>query len=102
VGQDKKSLGLLVWPNKEKLAETSITFKPNEDFNKNEKVKAYFMNMVKDIVSAQNGFKAFERISDMRFLPKPMEVGDELTNLYKMKRNVIIDKYKKLIDEMYD
>jgi long-chain acyl-CoA synthetase len=31
-----------------------------------------------------------------------MEVGDELTNLYKMKRNVISDKYSKLIKSMYE
>ena len=29
-------------------------------------------------------------------------VGDELTNLYKMKRNVISDKYAKLIKSMYE
>lgn len=31
-----------------------------------------------------------------------MEVGDELTNLFKMKRNVIHDKYKDLIKSMYN
>ena len=60
------------------------------------------MTAIKDIISGQNGFKSFERISDLRFLPKAMEVGDELTNLFKMKRNVISDKYSKLIKSMYE
>ena len=60
------------------------------------------MTAIKDIISGQNGFKSFERISDFRFLPKAMEVGDELTNLIKMKRNVISDKYASLIKSMYE
>ncbi len=101
VGQDQKSLGALIYPNLEKLAEAGITVSPNEDLNKNSRVVQHFAKIIKDTISTENGFKSFEKITDFRFLPKPMEVGDELTNLYKMKRNVIHEKYANLIKEMY-
>ena len=101
VGQDQKSLGALIYPNLEKLAEAGITVSPNEDLNRNSRVVQHFAKIIKDTISTENGFKSFEKITDFRFLPKPMEVGDELTNLYKMKRNVIHEKYANLIKEMY-
>lgn len=102
VGQDQKSLGALIYPNMEKLAEAGINVSPTEDLNKNSRVVQHFAKIIKDIVSTDNGFKSFEKVTDFRFLPKPMEVGDELTNLFKMKRNVISDKYAGLIKEMYN
>jgi long-chain acyl-CoA synthetase len=102
VGQDQKSLACLIWPDVEKLKEAGWTLNWGDDLNKNEKLRSHYMTAIKDIISGGNGFKSFERISDFRFLPKAMEVGDELTNLYKMKRNVISDKYSSLIKDMYN
>jgi long-chain acyl-CoA synthetase len=101
VGQDQKSLGALIYPDKEKLIEAGFDVKDGEDLNKNSKVVQHFTKIIKEIVSSENGFKGFEKVTDFRFLPKPMEVGDELTNLFKMKRNVITDKYANLIKDMY-
>ncbi|MCB1159625.1 MAG: AMP-binding protein, partial [Leptospiraceae bacterium] len=101
VGQDQKSLTALIWPDYEKMAEAGLKFSKDENLNNNKEVKAHFAKIVKSMVSSENGFKSFEKLSDFRFLPKAMEVGDELTNLYKMKRNVISDKYASLIKEMY-
>lgn len=97
VGQDHKTLGALVWPNLEKLgvSESQVkNLKPHSDeWN-------IIHKEMKRLVNAESGFKSFERVTNFRFLPKPMEVGDELTNLFKMKRNIISDKYDKLIGEM--
>ncbi|HNH07876.1 MAG TPA: AMP-binding protein, partial [Leptospiraceae bacterium] len=101
VGQDQKSLGALIYPNLERLVEAGFQIKPGEDLNKNAKVVTHFSKIIKDTISSENGFKGFEKVTDFRFLPKPMEVGDEMTNLYKMKRNVITDKYANLIKEIY-
>ncbi len=101
VGQDQKSLGCLIWPEVDKLKELGFPINYGDDLNKNEKLRSHYMTAIKDIISGNNGFKSFERISDFRFLPKAMEVGDELTNLFKMKRNVISDKYKSLIADIY-
>jgi long-chain acyl-CoA synthetase len=101
VGQDQKSLGALIYPNLEKLTEMGFNVKQGEDLNKNSRVVQHFTQIIKDSVSTNNGFKSFEKVTDFRFLPKAMEVGDEVTNLFKMKRNVIFDKYAALIKEMY-
>ncbi|TGN18734.1 AMP-dependent synthetase/ligase [Leptospira idonii] len=101
VGQDQKSLTALIWPDKERLKESGITFQEGEDLNQNKEVRNFYQNIIKKQISSENGFKSFEKLTDFRFLPKAMEVGDELTNLYKMKRNVIHDKYKSLISSMY-
>lgn len=102
VGQDKKTLTALIWPNLEKVKEVAgIAVDPKSDLNAHATLREHFSKIIKRQVSAENGFKGFERVTDFRFLPKPMEVGDELTNLLKMKRNVIADKYAKLIDSMY-
>jgi long-chain acyl-CoA synthetase len=102
VGQDKKTLTALVWPNLDKVKEVAgISADPKSDLNANKELVDHFSKIVKRQVSADNGFKGFERVTDFRFLPKPMEVGEEITNLFKMKRNFIADKYAKLIDSMY-
>jgi long-chain acyl-CoA synthetase len=101
VGQDQKSLGALIYPNLEKLTEAGFDVKQGEDFNKNSKVVQLYAKIIKDSISTNNGFKSFEKVTDFRFLPKAMEIGDEITNLYKMKRNVITEKYSALIKDIY-
>ncbi|MGV3667503.1 MAG: AMP-dependent synthetase/ligase [Leptospira bouyouniensis] len=102
VGQDQKSLTALIWPDKERMKEAGLQWKEGEDLNQNKDIRAFYQNIVKKQISSENGFKSFEKLSDFRFLPKAMEVGDELTNLFKMKRNLIHDKYKDLIKSMYN
>jgi len=102
VGQDQKSLTALIWPDKDRMKEAGLQWKDGEDLNLNKDVRLYYQNIIKKQISSENGFKSFEKLSDFRFLPKAMEVGDELTNLFKMKRNVIHDKYKELIKSMYN
>lgn len=101
VGQDRKTLGALIWPDIEKLKAAGFSISENEDLNKNEAVRKEIQKVIKSIVTTDNGFKAFEKVTGFQFLPKPMEVGDELTNLFKMKRNVIANKYADLIEKIY-
>lgn len=98
VGQDKKFLCALIVPSLDQLKDYGSTY---EELAKNEEVLKIFRNEVKRLVSGEAGFKSFEKIVDIRLLPKPFEVGDELTNLFKLKRHVITEKYSKLIEEMY-
>lgn len=102
VGQDQKSLTALIWPDKDRMKEAGLSTKEGEDLNQNKELRLYYQNIIKKQISSENGFKSFEKLTDFRFLPKAMEVGDELTNLFKMKRNVIHDKYKDLIKSMYN
>ncbi len=98
VGQDKKALGALIVPSLEYFKDKGAT---HEALSKNEEVYRMVRDEVKNIVSAEGGFKAFERVTDVRLVPKPFEVGDELTNLFKLKRHLITEKYSALIESMY-
>ena len=99
VGQDKKYLTALIVPNPEAMSEygdSHAAIAANSDAQKMMQAE------VKTLISAQAGFKSFERVVDCRLLPKPFEVGDELTNIFKLKRHIITDKYHDLIESMYD
>ena len=99
VGQDKKYLAALVVPSLEQFKDYGETL---EEIAKNEEVAKLLRNEVKKLVSSEAGFKSFEKVVDVRLLPKPFEVGDELTNLFKIKRHVVTDKYQDMINTMYD
>lgn len=98
VGQDQNFLGALVVPVLEKFKEHGST---HADLARNEIVRRAILKEVKASVSAQNGFKSFEKVSDIRLLPKTFEVGDELSAKMSMKRHVIAAKYRALIESMY-
>ena len=103
-GQDKKHLTVLIWPNYDQLLDAGFDvheFDATEDLNQNLEVVKLFRDIISDLISEKNGFKAFERIGGFRFIPDRLRVGTELTNLNKIKRNVVHQKYSLLIDSMY-
>ena len=105
VGQDKKTLGALIVPHMEKLKEWAvgqhISFENDDDLLTKLPITKLLRQEIKEKGSKKTGFKPFERVVDFRLVPKPFEVGDELTNLLKMKRHVISEKYKRLIEDIY-
>lgn len=105
VGQDKKSIGALIVPNEEELktwAQTNnIAAKTLEELVKDKDVYTMFKKEVQKLVSYDNGFKNFERITDFRLLTKPFEKGVELNNTLKLRRHVVADIYAELIEEIY-
>ncbi|NDW17858.1 long-chain fatty acid--CoA ligase [Dysgonomonas sp. 216] len=51
----------------------------------------------------QAHFAPFEKVKKFALLPEPFSMeGGELTNTLKMKRRFIADKYKDIIDKMYE
>ena len=98
VGQDQKFLGALIVPVLDKFKEYGST---HEELAKNPEVHKTIMADIKASITTENGFKSFEKIGDIRLLPKTLEVGDELSAKMSMKRHVITEKYQDLIDSMY-
>lgn len=98
VGQDRKYLSALVVPSVEHLKDYGASI---EDLAKNAEVQRLIRDEVKKLISNEAGFKSFEKVVDVRILPKAFEVGDELTNLFKLKRHVVTEKYRDLIESMY-
>jgi len=101
VGQDQKFLGVLVVPSVEEFKKFGIPSETVEELSRNPEVQRVVKEEVSRLISNESGFKAFERVQDVRIVPKTFEVGDEMTNLFKLKRHIITDKYKELIDSIY-
>lgn len=106
VGQDKKTLGALIVPNvdrvKEELGDSLQVPEDLAAWNESKELHKFFASIVKDAVSTQNGFKAFEKVTTFAFLPKELEKGKEMTETMKIKRNVVLEQYESLIEHMYN
>ncbi len=98
VGQDQKFLGALVVPALEPFAASGAT---HAELAKSENIRQAILQEIKNTLNEDNGFKTFERVGDIRLLPKTFDVGDELSAKMSMKRHVISEKYQALIDSMY-
>ncbi|WP_244935786.1 AMP-binding protein [Leptospira bouyouniensis] len=106
VGQDKKTLSALILLNLEKLEnylnDNSINIDlKNVIYNEEEIIQKLIRDEVKHFVSDKNGFKSFERISNIYILQNPFVVHDELTQTQKVKRNRVQEKYYNEIESMY-
>jgi long-chain acyl-CoA synthetase len=102
VGQDEKNLGALIVPSVEALKAGGFAVEDLTSAENNPRIAEAINAEVRRLVSREQGFKPFEFILAWRFVPKPFEVGDELTATFKPKRHVITEKYSALIDEMYE
>lgn len=101
VGQDQKFLGALIVPAMDGFRAAGIQAANSAELAANPTARELMEAEIRRIVSADNGFKSFERIGDFRFLAKPFEVGRELTATFKLKRHVITDENTALLAEMY-
>lgn len=105
VGQDMKFLAALIVPNEEKVLETAeqkgITYFEREDLLNNPEIQELINQEIQSLVNLKTGFKNFEQIFRFKLLPKPFEVGQELTHSLKVRRSVVEDIYKKEIKELF-
>ena len=101
VGQDEKFMTALVVPSVDGFKDAGIEAADLKALSEMQEAKDRIGKEIKSEISADNGFKSFERVPDFRLLPAAFEVGEELTNLHKLKRHIITEKYKDLIAEMY-
>lgn len=101
VGQDQKSLGALLVPSVEGFRAAGLKTSGVADLIAREDAHRMAEAEVRRLICAEAGFKPFERIVVWRFVAKPFEVGEELTNTFKVKRHVISDLYAPLIAEMF-
>jgi len=101
VGQDQKALAALIVPSFEHFRQAGFTESTAAELAANPKAGHLIDEDIRNLINHSNGFKAFERITAWRLVPKPFEVGDEMTNTFKLKRHVITDRYAHLIAEMF-
>ena len=101
VGQDQKALGVLIVPSFEHFRQAGVNATSASELQANAEARQLMEADIRQLINHERGFKSFERISDFRFVPKPFEVGEEMTNTFKLKRHVITEKYRPLIESMY-
>jgi len=102
-GAGEKYTGALIVPAfsalKEWCSEHGVAFNGNESIIKNVKVIA----LIKDAVERYNqNFNQVEQIKKFELLPREWSVeGGELTPTLKLKRKVILEKYRDAIERIY-
>ena len=102
-GAAQKFTGALIVPAfnalKEWCGEHGVEYTGNEKIIRNEKI----VNLIKDAVERYNqNFNQVEQIKKFELLPYEWSVeGGELTPTLKLKRKVIMEKYKDAIERIY-
>lgn len=106
MGQDKKGLVALIVPDKssvEKFAhEQNVQYDNYPELLKHKEIVALFLSEIRKKISLENGFRAFERIFNFKLLPESFKVGEELSIKMEISRFKIEEKYKDVLQEMYD
>lgn len=104
IGDGRKFVSALITPNYEALEEWAtkhnIEYSGREELVTNKEVNAM---VSRHIEALQKDFAYFEKVKRFTLLAEPfsLENGD-LTNTLKIKRKVVAEKYKEIIDHMYD
>ncbi|MCF6182479.1 long-chain fatty acid--CoA ligase [Lutibacter sp.] len=104
IGDQQKYVTALAVPSFENLKkyalEHKITFKNIEELINHNQIKELFEKRFEEL---QKEFSRFEKIKKFTLLPKEFSIeAGEITATLKLKRKVILKKYKALIDKMYN
>ncbi len=103
IGDSRKFISALVVPNFEKLEEyakqNNISFEDHCDLVKKEEIVRFIQEQVDR--SAPN-LASYEKVKKIALLDKEFEIEKgEITPTLKVKRNIVEEKYKSIIDAMY-
>ena len=105
VGQDQKVLGALIVPNEEQVMgycrDAGLDCATYAEALIHDEIRSLLACEIRRLVSAERGFKAYERVRRFALLPEPFSVGRELTHTLKMRRNVIAEIYSGEIAAMF-
>lgn len=104
IGDQKNYVTALTVPSFEALKQYAnqhkISFSSIEDLIANNQIKDMFTKRFEEL---QKEFSGFEKIKKFTLLPKEFSIdAGEITATLKLKRKVIQQKYKELIDKMYN
>lgn len=103
IGDKRKFISALVVPNFEKLVEyadaNNINYSDYSDLVENDQI----MNFVEsEINRATPGLASYEKVKKVALLDREFEIEKgEITPTLKVKRNIIEQKYKGIIDTIY-
>jgi long-chain acyl-CoA synthetase len=103
IGDKKRFVSALIVPNFEKLEQyaqaSGIEYKSLKDLVENQKIINFMMS---EIERYSANFASYERVKKIILLERDFEIEKgELTPSLKVKRNIVEDKYKDMIDKIY-
>ena len=103
VAEGKPFVTALIIPNFEALQEViskmNIPFTSWQGIVDSEKIKEFYREKIDEI---QKGLSGFEKVKKFVLMPAEFEINSgEITPTLKVKRNVVLQKYSKLVDKMY-
>lgn len=103
LGNDRNYITALIVPSfplvEEFAREHGIAFSSKEELLRNPKVNHLFEER---ITAIQQELAPYQQVKKFRLLPKEFTIDSgEFTSTLKVKRKVVAQKYKALIDEMY-
>jgi long-chain acyl-CoA synthetase len=103
VGDKRKFISALIIPNLEKLEDyakaSKISFESIRDLVKKEEIIDF---MLAEVDKSTTNLARYEKIKKIALLDREFEFGDvEVTPTLKVKRNIVEEKYKDLIDSLY-
>lgn len=103
IGDSRKFISALVVPNFEKLEEyakqNNISFEDHCDLVKNEEIVRFIQEQVDRSVP---NLASYEKVKKIALLDKEFEIEKgEITPTLKVKRNIVEEKYRGVIDAMY-
>jgi long-chain acyl-CoA synthetase len=101
IGQDKKFLSVLIVPAVEEFKAIGLPVQDLQELANNPQANKIVREEIKKMTAEHNGFKRYEQIRDFRILPETFKVGVELTNLFKIKRHVVEQKFSNVISELF-
>ncbi len=101
VGQDQKSLGVLIVPALEAFRQNGSPTATLADLAQNDKAREIIRREIRSLISISGGFKKYELIRDFRLLGRSFRVGHELTNLFKIKRHVVNREFEGDIQHLF-
>lgn len=98
VGQDQKVLGALIVPNLEALEQ----WKGGRVDLNDPAVQELFRKELVRSVKERPGYRPDDRIGNFRLLAEPFSIENGLlTQTLKIRRNVVMERYQGMIDEMF-
>jgi long-chain acyl-CoA synthetase len=103
VGGSRKFIAALIVPNFEKVRDfaqkSGIRYVNRRDLVQNEAIVRF---LLQEVDQSTPGLAPYEKVKKIALLERDFEIGEgEITPTLKVKRNVIEQKYKDLIDSLY-
>jgi long-chain acyl-CoA synthetase len=103
VGEARRFVGALVVPNFSNLGryarENTIAFSGNEDLVRQPAVRSFLQQQVDEVMA---DLPSYERIHQIALLSRELTVDEgELSATHKVKRAVIEERYRDVIEEIY-